>query len=101
VVLEDTEDQETLLADTPVLYSDSSENKENDHLNNLNVLQPEEEPTPSHNDVDTSPRNNHVDMSILEAGPRDVFGLPFNLPLPLPDTTTTTGNGEETPLRGA
>lgn len=28
-------------------------------------------------------------MSILEAGPRDVFGLPFNLPTPLPDTTTT------------
>lgn len=28
-------------------------------------------------------------MSIPEAGPRDVFGLPFSLPTLLPDTTTT------------
>ncbi|KAF3384643.1 hypothetical protein F1880_002436 [Penicillium rolfsii] len=89
-VLEDTEDQETLEALTPVLYSGFSEDKENDRVSNLNVLEPEEEPAPSSSDVDTPPRNDFVDRSILEAGPRDVFGLPFNLLSPLPDTTNTT-----------
>ncbi|KAJ5881039.1 uncharacterized protein N7473_012092 [Penicillium subrubescens] len=88
-VFEDTESQDTLEALTPVLYSGSSENKENDR-NNLNVLEPEEEPAPPSSDVDTPPRNNHLDWSVLEAGPRDVFGLPFNFPTPLPDTTITT-----------
>lgn len=90
MVLEDTEDQETLEALTPVLYSGSSENKENDRVNSLNVLEPEEEPSPPSSNVDTPARNNIVDRSILEVGPRDVFGLPFNLPSPLPETPTTT-----------
>lgn len=69
MVLEDTEDQETLEALTPVLYSGSSENKENDRVNNLNVLEPEEEPAPPSSNVDTPARNYNVEGRSWKSAP--------------------------------
>ncbi|KAJ5432892.1 uncharacterized protein N7458_012048 [Penicillium daleae] len=77
-ILEDGEDQESPQVRTPISWPESDENKENEYG-------PDHEPP-----MVPLPNRNPVDWSILEVGPRDVFGLPvdFMRRVPLADVTT-------------